>query len=583
MKNTNGATKSRRHEENQLGFVPSCFRAYLIGAAMLSMAVPAAAATKAIKAGRLVDATGKVVTNAVILVDNDRIVSVGTGAPPAGAEVIDLSRYTVIPGLIDLHTHMTYFWDGAPGTRPLGQARRPAGVTVVLAAENARRTLETGVTTIRDLGASNETDYAMRDLINMGKMIGPRMFVAGQGISAPRAGAPAVDYRQQADARVAAGSDWVKIYGSRGSFQSVDTTQTLTFDEMKAAVDAAHAKNRPVAIHSYGPSGVKDAVRAGADSIEHGIDLDEETIAEMVKRGTVWVPTIDHNRYYVDAKDEYGFAPDTIPPLLAYIDKNLESTRRAFKAGVKIGMGSDAVYTMFGQNTRELGWFIKAGMTPAQALATATTIPAALLGHERDLGAIAPGYFADIVAVDGDPLADINAVIDGVRWVMKGGAVVVDARSGWSSGSGGAGLPTDLSTEARSAKVGGDEKAVQDAVEAFLLHLGDHEWDKVAVDLAPKAIVVVSRDRNGEWVNSYQTGEEWLAALRRNPNPVTFREPIANVKVAIDSAHLAYLRADFQVVRDGKAQSQGVDQFTLTREGSAWKIAVIAYTSMPAK
>ena len=135
------------------------------------------------------------ITNAVIVVDNDRITSVGTAAPPAGAEVIDLSRFTLIPGLIDLHTHMTYFWDRASGTRPLDQPRRPAGVTTVLAAENARRTLETGVTTVRDLGASGEVDYAMRDLINMGKMVGPRMFVAGQGISAPRAGAPKPDYR----------------------------------------------------------------------------------------------------------------------------------------------------------------------------------------------------------------------------------------------------------------------------------------------------------------------------------------------------------------------------------------------------
>jgi imidazolonepropionase-like amidohydrolase len=253
------------------------------------------------------------------------------------------------------------------------------------------------------------------------------MFVAGQGLSAPNDGAPKPDYKQLAEARIAAGSDWVKVYGSRGSYQSVDTTQTLTFEEMKGAVDAAHAKNHPVAIHSYGSSGVKDAVRAGADSVEHGIELDDETIAEMVRRGTVWVPTIDHNRYYVDARDEFGFAPDTVPPLQAYIEKNLESTRRAFRAGVKIGMGSDAVYTMFGQNTRELGWFIKAGMTPAQALASATTIPAALLGHRNDLGAIAPGYFADIVAVEGDPLADIGVVINRVRWVMKGGTVVVDA------------------------------------------------------------------------------------------------------------------------------------------------------------
>lgn len=584
-------TKTRKHEdiheeEHAFFFASSCLRGpgAVLAIVLLLIASPADAATKAIRAGTLIDRAGKVITNALVLVDSDRITSIGAGAPPAWAEVIDLSRFTVIPGLIDVHTHMTYVWDGAPGTRPLGQPRRPAGVTVVLAAENARRTLETGVTTIRDLGALNETDYAMRDLIDMGKMVGPRMFVAGQGLSAPRAGAPAVDYRQQADARVTAGSDWVKIYASRGSYQSVDTTQTVTFDEMKAAVDAAHAKNHRVAIHSYGPSGVKDAVRAGADSIEHGIDLDEETIAEMVKRGTVWVPTIDHNRYYVDAKDEYGFPPDTIPALLAYIDKNLESTRRAFKAGVKIAMGSDAVYSMFGQNTRELGWFVKAGMTPAQALAAATTIPAALLGHETDLGAIAPGYFADIVAVDGDPLADVNVLINNVRWVMKGGAVVVDRTGSGRSGEAGrpvAGGPGGPGAGDPSGA--GDNQAVKELVEAFLLHIGDHEVHKVAADLAPKAIVIVTRQRDGQWTNSFQTGDAWIAAMKNNPNPTTFREPITNVTVTIDSDRLAYVRADFQVMRDGKAQSYGVDQFTLVREPSGWKIAVVAYTSMPAQ
>src|SRR5262245_24831417 len=301
---------------------------------------PAFAATKAIKAGKVIEPNGKVVANAYIIVDNDRVTAITTAAPPAGAEIIDLSRYTIIPGLIDVHTHLTYFWDRTPGTRPLGQPRRPAGVTTVLAADNARRTLEAGVTTVRDLGASNDVDYAMRDLINMGKMVGPRMFVAGQGLSAGRGGGPPNpdQYRQLAETRVAAGSDWVKVYGSRGSYQSVDTTQTLTYEEMKAAVDAAHAKNHRVAIHSYGPSGVRDAVRAGADSVEHGIDLDDETIADMKARGTVWVPTIDHNRYYVDAKDEFGWADEVVPPLRAYIEKNLDSTRRAFKAGVKIAM-----------------------------------------------------------------------------------------------------------------------------------------------------------------------------------------------------------------------------------------------------
>jgi imidazolonepropionase-like amidohydrolase len=564
--------------------VPAClFAALAISAvkrgALLAVVLwlsggPASAATKAIRAGKAVDGSGKVIANAVIVVENDRIVSVGTGAPPAGAEVIDLARFTVIPGMIDLHTHMTYFWDRTPGTRPLGQPRRPAGVTTVLAAENARLTLETGVTTVRDLGASNETDYAMRDLINMGKMAGPRMFVSGQGLSAPRADAPKPDYRQLAEARVAAGSDWVKVYGSRGSYQSVDTTQTLTFEEMKAAVDAAHAKGHRVAIHSYGASGVKDAVRAGADSIEHGIDLDDETIADMAKRGTVWVPTIDHNRYYVDAKDEFGFAPDTIPPLQAYIQKNLESTRRAFKAGVKIGMGSDAVYTMFGQNTRELGWFVKAGMTPAQALASATTIAAALLGQEHALGALAPGYVADIVAVEGDPLADVNVLIHNVRWVMKGGDVVVDhTRAGRTERE-------DFS-RASGAADGATAKAIQGVIERFLLHVGDHDFDKIAAGLTPKALVLIAREANGQWANTYLTGEEWLDNLKKNPT--TFREPLENVSVTVDSDRLAHVRADFKILRDGKAVSHGVDQFTLVREASGWKVAVVAFTSLPVR
>ena len=396
----------------------------------LAVAMTASAQTTVVKAGKLWD--GLETLNGVsIVIDRDRIARVlPPGTPsPQGAQVLDLQKYTLLPGLIDLHTHMTYYWDRQPGTRPLGQRRRPA-VTVFLAQENARRTLEAGVTTVRDLGASNDTDFAMRDLIAMGAMVGPRMIVAGQGISAPRqATAPDPDaMRKAAEDRIKSGSDWVKVYGSRGSFDSVDTTQTLTFDEMKAIVDTAHAAGHKVAIHSYGAAGVKDAVRAGADSVEHGVDLDDETIAEMVKRGTVWVPTIDHNRYYVDAKDEYGFKPEAIPPLQDYIQRNLESTRRAVKAGVRLGMGSDAVYTMFGQNTRELGWLVKAGLTPAQALAAATTTAADLLGMSERLGRIAPGYAADLVAVDGDPLANIDALFTGVRVVIKDGKTVVDKR-----------------------------------------------------------------------------------------------------------------------------------------------------------
>jgi imidazolonepropionase-like amidohydrolase len=170
-------------------------------------------------------------------------------------------------------------------------------------------------------------------------------------------------------------------------------------------------------------------VRAGAESIEHATDLDDATLNEMVRRGTYYTPTVDHNRYYVEHRDEYGYDQAAVDGLNAYRQRNFETLKRAVRAGVRIVMGSDAVFTGFGENTRELEWFVRAGMTPAQALATATTTAAALLGESKELGGVAPGYFADLVAVEGDPLADIGAVVHGVRWVMKGGRVVVD-RSG---------------------------------------------------------------------------------------------------------------------------------------------------------
>ena len=403
--------------------------AIVLGTLVAAASTAAAPETMALRFGRVWDGAREV-RDAVVIVERNRIVRLESGGDvPAGATVVDLRRFTGIPGLIDLHTHMTYYWDGAPGTRPLGQRRRPAE-TVFLAQANARRTLEAGVTTVRDLGASNDTDLSMRDLIARGAMTGPRMLVSGQGLSARRdATGPDVDgMRNAAEERIKGGADWVKVYASRGSYDSVDTTQTVTFDEMQAIVETAHALGHKVAIHSYGPSGVRDAVRAGADSIEHGVDLDDDTLREMVRRGTVWVPTIDHNRYYVEARDEFGFPPAAIPPLQDYIARNLDAARRAVKAGVRLGMGSDAVFTMFGQNTRELEWFVKAGMTPAQALATATTTAAALLGMDTQIGRLAPGYLADIVALEGDPLEDIRVVFTGVRWVMKDGAVAVDRR-----------------------------------------------------------------------------------------------------------------------------------------------------------
>jgi imidazolonepropionase-like amidohydrolase len=422
-------------------------RRFLVPALVLLAAAagasPAAEVT-ALRFGRLVTGRGDVVQDAVVVVEGERVTKVGAGdaAVPAGARVVDLRPLNGIPGLIDVHTHMTFYWDRKPGTRPWTQlgTLSPA-VTAFLAQENARKTLETGVTTVRDLGAWQYLDIALRDLIGRGAMPGPRMLVAGYGLfissTATKPGRAlepgeangVAEVQRVAREQIGAGADWIKMYGSTGSDQDVTGFQTFSFEEMKAAADVAHRAGKRIAIHSYGPDGARDAVRAGADSIEHATDMDDATIAEMKARKTVYVPTVDHNRYYIAHKDEFGYDQAVVDRLNNYIQRNFETLKRCVRAGVTVAMGSDAVFTGFGENTRELEWFVKAGMTPAQALAAATANGAALLGMSRDLGAVAPGTYADIVAVDGDPIADITSVVSGVRWVMKGGAVVVDRRT----------------------------------------------------------------------------------------------------------------------------------------------------------
>jgi imidazolonepropionase-like amidohydrolase len=396
----------------------------------------------AVRFGKLWDGE-KVIDRALVVVENGHIRSVTSGdaQTPAGAELVDWSRYYGIPGMIDVHTHMTYYWDRAPGTLPRGQQRMPA-VTVFLAQENARKTLEAGVTAVRDLGSQDYTDIAMRDLINMGAMVGPRMFVCGYGLSTmsrfrpgttPPSGGGIADspdeVMQVVRRQIAAGADVIKMYASIGGFENGGTQQTFTYDEMKADVDVSHTMGKKIAIHSYGPEGARDAVRAGTDSLEHAVDIDDATLAEMARKKIYYVPTVDHNRYYVDAVGEFQFRPGSVEGLNQYIARNFETVKRALKAGVPFAMGSDAVYTMFGQNTRELGWFVKAGMTPEQALKTATVNAADLLGKTEDLGRATPGHYADLVALEGDPLADIQVAIDKVRGVMKGGVIVVDAHN----------------------------------------------------------------------------------------------------------------------------------------------------------
>src|SRR5260221_1604825 len=233
--------------------------------------------------------------------------------------------------------------------------------------------------------------------------------------------------------QIAAGADVIKLYASTGTDDDTTGFETYSYDEIRAAVDAAHQFGKKIAIHSYGPDGARDAVRAGTDSLEHATDMDDATIAEMAKRGTFYVPTIDHNRYYLDNWQKIGYADGFQAKTRAFIERNLETARKAHKAGVKFAMGSDAIYTMFGENTRELAWFVKAGMTPEQALKTATTNAAEVLRKKDEFGAVSAGYFDGLVAVEGDPLADMNVAIKNVRWVMKSGQVVVDKVSSNSS------------------------------------------------------------------------------------------------------------------------------------------------------
>jgi imidazolonepropionase-like amidohydrolase len=416
----------------------------LLLTSLLAVSSIAAAQTTFVRFGTLIAQKGQVLHDAVIVIDGDRIAKVGSAeiAIPAGASVIDLRRYTGIPGLIDVHTHMTYYWDRTPGTTPwksLGSLSLP--VTVFLAQENARKTLETGVTTVRDLGAWGYMDIAMRDLINRGAMAGPRMFVAGYGLhishkpDQPGSVSPdpgradgVAEVQRVARQQLGAGADWVKMYGSTGSDEDVTGFETYSYEEMKAAADVAHRTGKRIAIHSYGPDGARDAVRAGADSVEHAIDIDDDTFRAMVKQGTFYVPTVAHNQYYINHRAEFGYNQAVVDGLTGYILKNEATLRRAIQFHVKVAMGSDAVFTGFGENTDELERLVKCGMTPAEALDAATRAGAELLDKSSDLGRIVPGAFADIVAVEGDPLTDIDVVVHHVKLVIKGGKIVVDKR-----------------------------------------------------------------------------------------------------------------------------------------------------------
>jgi len=396
-----------------------------------------------IRAGRVLDVkTGQTLTNQAIVIENDKIVSVGpAGAakPAAGAKVIDLPNATILPGLIDAHTHLT----GNPkdvGYSALGiSAPREA----LIGAHNAKTTLDAGFTTVRNVGAGGFSDVALRDAINDGDVPGPRMLVSGPalGITGGHCdnnllpyewhatedgvadGIAAVQHKVREDIKY--GADVIKICATGGVMSKGDdpNASQYTIEEMKAIVAEAHRLGRKVAAHAHGAQGVTWASEAGIDSIEHGHLMNDESIATLKKNGTYLVPTLYLMDWHRENADKTNL-PDFIRKKMEMVSEQGQSNvKKAFAAGVKIGFGTDAAVYPHGLNAHEFAVYVRLGMTPLQAIQTSTLNDADLLGWSDKVGTLDAGKFADIIAVDGDPLQDITT-LQRVKFVMKGGEVV---------------------------------------------------------------------------------------------------------------------------------------------------------------
>jgi imidazolonepropionase-like amidohydrolase len=412
---------------------------------LAAMATPAAAQVSYVRAGKLVDVLGgRVLTDQLVKIEGERIVSVGPwSGPPADGPVTDWSAYTVVPGLIDMHTHLADFADSNPGS----VLQHSPAEAALKGADNARRTLRAGFTTVHDVGAYRGlTDVALRDAINAGYVPGPRMNVVGTYITVPGGGGDvtgfAPDVQIPTDMRygVSVGPEQVRR-NVRFLFQRrVDTIKLiasgavlavgsepgrleLSAEEIRAAVDEARANGSYATAHAHGGEAIKVAIREGVRSIEHASLIDAEGIALAKARG-VWLVMDIYNGDYIDTEGRrLGWPAEYLRKNLETTDKQREGFRAAVKAGVKVAYGTDAGVYPHGENARQFAYMVRYGMTPMQAIQSATSVAAEALRWEKDVGAVAPGRFADLVAVRGDPLADIR-VLEKPAAVMKGGARV---------------------------------------------------------------------------------------------------------------------------------------------------------------
>ncbi len=423
-------------------------RALLSACLITCAALPAQAAgpVTAVKAGRLIDVdTGKLLTAQVLLIQDGKIQAVGPAGSitiPADAHVIDLSNSTVLPGLIDAHTHLT--GDATQhGYSSLAISDTRAALYGVRAARN---TLMAGFTTVRNVGASGFGDVALRDAINDGDFPGPRMQVSAyplgitgghcdndllppeyKDVSPGVADGPWAA-RHKVREMIKYGADLIKICATGGVLSKGDAAgaQQYTLEEMQAIADEAHKLGRKVAAHAHGTSGIRDAIKAGIDSIEHASLVDDEGIRLAKEHGTVFVMDIYDDDYILQEGVKVGFLPESLEKERHLGQLQRDNFAKAFKAGVTMAFGTDAGVYPHGDNAKQFFYMVKYGMTPMQAIQAATVNAAKLMNWQDKVGSLKPGHFADLIAVAKDPLADVT-VLTKVDFVMKGGEVVKTA------------------------------------------------------------------------------------------------------------------------------------------------------------
>jgi len=398
-----------------------------------------------IRASRLIDGTGAApIEDAVVVITGDTITAAGPAASiaiPIGANVVDLKGYTVLPGLMDCHDHITSMPGDGGDT---AQLKETDAHKAIYGVANAKMTLEAGFTTVRDVGAGSYADVALRDLINKGVVPGPRLYVSTRGLGitgghgdingwSPDLGLPGVveiadgidAVRKAVRTQIKFGADLIKVVASGGVLSSGDSPSAVqyTLEELETIVEEASHSGRKVAAHAHGAASIRDAARAGVASIEHGSLVDAEGIKLMKEHGTVMVPTLYTLNFIVDEGASHGVPDYGITKAKTMKKAQRENLRQAYQAGVKFAYGTDAGVFPHGRNARDFAILVnELGVPPLAAIRMATADAAALIGISSKVGTITPGLLADVIAVQGNPVDDIRR-LESVAFVMKGGVI----------------------------------------------------------------------------------------------------------------------------------------------------------------